>query len=483
MYEAMSDSPTQLVVGRAVYDAPSCGPVVQGTVVSVPRAAGGVPRAAGAVPVGPWADLGVSSAIGIAETELLRGQVRSHEHSERDSLEERKIRFMASLSRKERIKLYWRQTSCFRAYMQIPWRWRPSCTTICTVVVFVLCSWPLFLLSSHAFSAQPTRCGSAAATFTFRDVTQAGGEDGASPDQQAETVDATHHDHYHRPAHTYRVDNAQSGEPFLIIFAPSLLSLVGFDARDVRPATPPPSVPTPSPLPPPSLIMLNASVAPSPTPPTPPPHLPRLNSEGQAPATPLPSALRGRTPLLQMRLAGCEARLCHWHGSLAGAALTISQLADAMPAEPQRARTHELSDAPIAGRDGRPAGTQRFLTSWGERVTMVSVGARLPGRLFYLLSPTAGDATSAAAAEREWRLLSEAAGGVRALVDSRMAHAFTTCANQTLLSRADDGSSSYPLMLMLFATLALTDGIHANLGTFGLAVDRTGRLDSLAMSG
>ena len=102
--------PAPVVEGRRVDALPSDTEAVQGRRLSTSE------DAAVALPIGPWADLGVSSmstTVPDVEALLPTAVVRSDEADARDDREERKIKFLATLSPWQRWKLLWWHKSGF----------------------------------------------------------------------------------------------------------------------------------------------------------------------------------------------------------------------------------------------------------------------------------------------------------------------------------------------------------------------------------
>ena len=102
--------PAPVVEGRRVDALPSDTEAVQGRRLSTSE------DAAVALPIGPWADLGVSSmstTVPDVEALLPTAVVRSDETDARDDREERKIKFLATLSPWQRWKLLWWHKSGF----------------------------------------------------------------------------------------------------------------------------------------------------------------------------------------------------------------------------------------------------------------------------------------------------------------------------------------------------------------------------------
>ena len=111
-----------IVEGVRVEGAPSEAPRVRGIVATSSNAAV-------AVPVGPWANLGVSAASVEEQHEealLPPSAARSEAQHAQDSAEERKIKFLATLSRTQRFTIWLKKTWIYKCAHAGQMRTRPA---------------------------------------------------------------------------------------------------------------------------------------------------------------------------------------------------------------------------------------------------------------------------------------------------------------------------------------------------------------------
>ena len=163
-----------------------------------------------AVPVGSYADLGAPVHVptrtvppryrDAADSEPI---LRSPVWRNADDFEERKIRFLATLNQRERLKLWWRQTAAGKFFNQLPpcpsWIWEIGWVFACAILLLFV-PW-----GADKRLSQPTRCGgSAFANYSLSRVVVPSNLDDANSMHYASM-------HYASMHHTYRIVDSTTG--------------------------------------------------------------------------------------------------------------------------------------------------------------------------------------------------------------------------------------------------------------------------------